>query len=86
MWIQLINGKLEETLEQLKQSADEKEASLEIMVGETRNHLMKDIVLFRKSYRLLQELYKMKEAYEELLEIRWNYTRKSSTEDIMGGK
>ncbi len=87
MWIQLVAANLEETLQELDQSADEKEDSLETMVAGAGLQVMKDVVLFRKAYASLRELDKMRKAYEELLEIKWNHSGyESAVETIVGSE
>lgn len=75
MWIQLINNKYGETVLNLKKLADEKEFLLDITVGVVQVSLMEEIGVIRTSINLINELDKMRKAYEELLKIKWAYDR-----------
>lgn len=46
---------------------------------------MEEIGVIHTAVHLINELDKMKKAYEELLEIKWAYDRPSNDEIIMGG-
>lgn len=86
MWVKLMNGEIEDILQQLDSMADEKEASLESTAAGAGLQVMKDITLLRKSYGFLKELDKMRKAYEELLEIKWNHDGGESAVEMIVGR
>ncbi len=78
-----MHGEIDKIVPELNELANEKESLLDISVGPIRNQLMHEIVLMRKSSKLLNELNTVKRAYEELLQIKWDYDPSKTTVEIL---
>jgi len=68
---------VDELLLELNGLANNKESILDICDPHIRNQLMKEIGLLRKSYFLIRQLNKMRLAYEEIIEVKWDFDHKN---------
>jgi len=67
---------VDELLSKLNELSNDKENLLDICSPYARNQFLKEISLLRQSHDLIRQLNKMRLAYEEIIEVKWDFDHK----------